>query len=257
MSQPGRADSYFGLIGLADPAISRISDGFAPMLSAILPRARDEHGLAFPSKLYTDASGARLRIGMNGEGAPVAIAPSFLGAGSMLGRLVGFAPRPTDSFIEAQGYFQIMDRGEDAFPLVAALSDPQKIAQWTENCVGFLQVTLLPHEFDLFASPQTFMEYQRQAAPDRPPFAPRAVIPTGVFEPDGKPSQPAAMVIGEIIDVRELTVALTGRAIVALELATFAGTLSVVANREAFAGLPKGGNTLRAFGFVMAQFEPL
>jgi hypothetical protein len=251
----GKADTYFGLIGLAPARVGQTS-ALGSMIEKALPRAVDDPGLPLPASLYADPSGARLRIGRRREGDVIAIEPSFIGTAAMRARLAGASPRPGDTHINVQGYFQVLEDDAEMFPVVAALADPQRLLSWPQDVLGRLNLTLLPHEFEVFGSEAEFLAAQAQAAEGRPKIAARAFFPTGLFEAQGKPAQPAGMFTGQVQSVRELTVELTGLPIVVVAAATLGGGVTMVANRGAFARLPERGNILRAFGFLSAQFTP-
>jgi hypothetical protein len=253
---PAQADTYFGLCGFLAP---KLSPGQTPEAIArlALPYAREETGLVRPTRLYTDPSGAWLRIGYSGEGAPESCQPFFPGTERMMARLRGFSPRPDDTYMDAHGYFEVM-RGEEAlYPLVATLAEPHRIARWAQDQLGQLSLTMLPHRFELFADEAAFAAHQQATADGRAHLAARAFIATGPAGPGGGVSEPSAAMTGIVRTAEERAVELTGYAVAVLGVATYGGAVTLVANRGAFGTLPAPGSLVRAQGWMSAVFEPL
>lgn len=257
MIPPGKhANTYLGLIGLLKPEITA-GDTPQELIGAILPHAVPETGLARETRLYTDPSGSRLRITFDEHGQPAAGHPSFPAAGALRARLRGFSPRPGDTYAEAHAVYEVFDGETLLYPVVATVADPHALAGWKQDASGTLQLTVFPHRAEVFASAEEFATHQQAEAPDRPHFSAKAFVPTGINErAPGQPPQPSGMFTGIVRSAESRTVQLTGQGVTLVELETHGGTLSLVANRDAFSVLPAPGNVMRARGWLTGQFSP-
>lgn len=251
-----QANSYLGLIGLVGEDVAA---GETPgdLITSILPRCVPESGLARETRLYTDPSGVRVRISLDEKGGPLAAHVSFPAPGRLPVRLKGYVPRPGDTYADAHAYYEVLGGGDVLYPLVATVADPHAIGGWAQDMAGSLQITVFPHRFEVFGSPEDFSRHQQTTAPDRPQYAAKSFVPTGIVERDANmPAEPSGMFVGLVKGAEERVVQLTGNRIVAVAVETYGGTLTLVANRAAFGKLPELGNVVRAKGWLSGQFYP-
>lgn len=251
-----QANTYLGLVGLVD---ADLAPGATPdeLIAKVLPRCVSESGLARETRLYTDPSGARVRISLDEAGRPLAAQASFLALGELPVRLKGFVPRPDDTYAEAHAYYEVIGQGEVLYPLVATVADPHSIGGWAQDQAGTLQLTVFPHRFEVFQSEAEFSLHQQATAPDRPQYAAKSFVPAGILERGANiPAEPSGIVAGIVSGADERITQLTGNRIVSVAIDTYGGTLTLVADRGAFGDLPRPGNVLRARGWLCGQFLP-
>lgn len=140
---------------------------------------------------WSDRSGAEMWIQVNRENELIGIAPHFAGPGRVRLRLVERIRREEDSTLDGAflGWVQSPeDQSQgDGYPL--AFDSPQfrKLDPLRLPAIAPVQIAAFAHELSVYPTVEAFDASQAEEVR----FASQSFIPSGLFTPDGKRTDPA------------------------------------------------------------------
>lgn len=213
--------SHFDNIGLG------VTEDFGRMITTLAAQAESEAGERGTRLLWSDPSGARLAAFVDDAGSIQCAKPSFAGRSTVLARDASEAPDPEGCPFCAVTTVEVMEDGELAYPLAFEREDAHRALPIAGGPTP-LVVCAFAQDISTWVDEDDYTARQDAAEPR---FAPRSLIPSGLFSVSGEPEPPQAMaIVTGVVDRGERrTNSYTGASFDWCQLDTYAATVDVVA----------------------------
>jgi hypothetical protein len=213
--------SHFDNIGLG------VTDDFGRMITTLAARGESELGERGSRLLWSDPSGARLAAFVDDTGAIQCAKPSFAGRSTVLARGASETPEPEGCPFCAVTTVEVLEGGELAYPLALEREDAHRVLPMAGDSTPIV-VCAFAQDISTWVDED---DYTASQDPAEPGFAPRSLIPSGLFSFSGEPEPPQAMAIvtGVVARGGRRTNSYTGASFDWCELDTYAATVDVVA----------------------------
>ncbi|MDQ1535537.1 MAG: hypothetical protein QOF28_3298 [Actinomycetota bacterium] len=210
-------------------------EAFRGTVSSLAVLGEREDGSLGSRLLWTDPSGAAIAVFVR-DMSIVCAKPTFAGGSRLVVRPMGAMADPDGCAFCAINKVDVFDGDEMAYPLAIELDDIH---------LGPLPVgdDLVPIAVTAFAETITVWSdidaYNESKASEEHPLAPRSLIPSGMFGPDGgdRPLRAEAIITGVVIDAERRTNRQSVRPFDWCRVETYAATIDLVseARDEEFA----------------------
>jgi hypothetical protein len=233
--------SHFSTIGFD----LRTGDQLLTLANQVTPASRILRCAKGRYLCWNGGRGEELWLQVGGDGALMGMNPHFSGKASLRIGLQSRVHRDTDTALNGafHGWADPQDASSDsgAYPLVFDSPDAALHDKLHLPAIVPVQIAAFAHEITLFPS---LADYESSQQGGELHFASKSFIPSGLFSPDGKSTDPPdafAIFTGHVLESARRTNALTGNPFHWALVDTYGGQYDVVIDPQLSPDLPQPG----------------
>lgn len=187
--------------------------------------------------------GAELWVQVDEQRQPIGCHPHFAGSSRLRARVTAILPDP-GAPMDGSLYATATEAGAAQYPFVVDVPDFNvRVAQLTVPADVTLQVAAFAYELQCFADDGEFLRPGNRVSK----LATEAFIPSGLFQPDGRPIHPPqarAIFTGYVRHSEQRSNLFSGRWFQYLTVQSLGGTFDVVADPSVVQGSPVVGGVI-------------
>lgn len=225
----------------------------------ILKNARPQSRRADSLTLrWTDPSGAELWIYVDESGAMKSVQPHFTGGTRMTLELQDIVERPEISPFDG-GFIALTQSGGTnpslggGFPVVFDAPDFPDVKEAFLTAKHDVELAAFAVELNAYETEESFKEAQPEMKPlDLPAFIPAGLL--GMTQGDAPTAH--ALMVGCLLEGRELTNELTGRSYFRVLIDTPAGPMALIVEPELLTKMPEIGSVLQVGAWISGRITP-